>query len=222
MFAYKLRLLVLPLILLSSHIALAAPMGFEGSVMTMGDFNQNWREVGFNYAITSRDALGLNHLEFRSDDHKDKRVVDTVNYTRLLSRWNLIDAQINLWLFLGLGQIREGHITEGTETHANSFVTSPGFQFDYETRHIYFATTHKLYRASNLNHDTTSIRGGFSFYEADYDQTQPWFILETRYTNQISDKIEVIPMLRFINKNIFVEGGVNNSGQPRLNLMVTF
>ncbi|MEY3792459.1 MAG: hypothetical protein RLZ31_740, partial [Pseudomonadota bacterium] len=25
-----------------------------------------------------------------------------------------------------------------------------------------------------------------------------------------------------INKNIFVEGGMNNSGQPRFNLMVTF
>ncbi|MEY3891676.1 MAG: hypothetical protein RL626_754, partial [Pseudomonadota bacterium] len=157
-------------------------------------------------------ALGLNHLEFRSDDHKDKRVVNTVNYTRLLSRWNLTDAQSNLWLFMGLGQIRQGHIADGVEANTNSFIT----------RRIYFATTHKFYRATNLNHDTTSIRAGFSFYEADYDQTQPWFILETKYTNQISDKIEVIPMLRLINKNIFVEGGVNNSGQPRLNLMYTF
>lgn len=219
MFTYKYRLWVIALIFLSSHLAFAAPMGYEGSVMTMGDFNQNWREVGFNYAITSRDALGLTHLEFRSDDNKDKREVDTLNYTRLLSRWNLTDAQSNLWLFMGLGEIR------GSIDHQNidsKMIASPGFQFDYETRRIYFAATHKLYRASNLNHDTTSIRAGFSFYETDYDKTQPWFILETKYTNQISDKIEVIPMLRLINKNIFVEGGVNNSGQPRLNLMYTF
>jgi hypothetical protein len=194
-------------------------MGFEGSTMTMADFNQNWREVGFNYAITSRDALGLTHLEFRSDDHKDKREVDTLNYTRLLSRWNLTDAQSNLWLFMGLGEIRGSIDNQNIDSKV---IASSGFQFDYETRRVYFATTHKLYRASNLNHDTTSIRAGFSFYEADYDQTQPWFILETKYTNQISDKIEVIPMLRLINKNIFVEGGVNNSGQPRLNLMYTF
>jgi hypothetical protein len=219
MFTYKYRLWVIALIFLSSHLAFAAPMGYEGSVMTMGDFNQNWREVGFNYAITSRDALGLTHLEFRSDDHKVKREVDTLNYTRLLSRWNLTDAQSNLWLFMGLGEIR------GSIDHQNidsKMIASPGFQFDYETRRIYFAATHKLYRASNLNHDTTSVRAGFSFYETDYDKTQPWFILETKYTNQISDKIEVIPMLRLINKNIFVEGGVNNSGQPRLNLMYTF
>ena len=219
MLTYNFRLWVIALILLSSRLVFGAPMGFEGSAMTMGDFNQNWREVGFNYAITSRDALGLTHLEFRSDDNKDKREVDTLNYTRLLSRWNLTDAQSNLWLFMGLGEIR------GSIDHQNidsKVIASPGFQFDYETRRIYFAATHKLYRASNLNHDTSSIRAGFSFYEADYDQTQPWFILETKYTNQISDKIEVIPMLRLINKNIFVEGGVNNSGQPRLNLMYTF
>jgi len=219
MFIYNFRLWVIALILLSSHLVFAAPMGFEGSTMTMGDFNQNWREVGFNYAITSRDALGLTHLEFRSDDHKDKREVDTLNYTRLLSRWNLTDAQSNLWLFMGLGEIRGSIDNQNIDSKV---IASPGFQFDYETRRVYFATTHKLYRASNLNHDTTSIRAGFSFYEADYNQTQPWFILETKYTNQISDKIEVIPMLRLINKNIFIEGGMNNSGQPRLNLMYTF
>ena len=219
MFTCNYRLWVIPLIFLSSRLVVAAPMGFEGSVMTMGDFNQNWREAGFNYALTSRDALGLTHLEFRSDDHKDKREVDTLNYTRLLSRWNLTDAQSNLWLFMGIGEIRGSLDNQSIDS---KFITSPGFQFDYETTRIYFATTHKLYRASNLNHDTTSIRAGFSFYEADYEKTQPWFILETKYTNQISDKIEVIPMLRLINKNIFVEGGVNNSGQPRLNLMYTF
>ncbi len=219
MFTCNYRLWVIPLIFLSSHLVEAAPMGFEGSVMTMGDFNQNWREAGFNYALTSRDALGLSHLEFRSDDHKDKREVDTLNYTRLLSRWNLTNAQSNLWIFMAIGEIRGSLDNQSINS---KFIASPGFQFDYETTRIYFATTHKLYRASNLNHDTTSIRAGFSFYEADYDKTQPWFILETKYTNQISDKIEVIPMLRLINKNIFVEGGVNNSGQPRLNLMVTF
>ena len=219
MSTYNIRLWVIALILLSSRLVFAAPMGFEGSTMTMGDFNQNWREVGFNYALTSRDALGLTHLEFRSDDHKDKRELDTLNYTRLLSRWNLTDAQSNLWLFMGLGEIRGSIDNQNIDSKV---IASPGFQFDYETRRVYFATTHKLYRASNLNHDTTSIRAGFSFYEADYDQTQPWFILETKYTNQISDKIEVIPMLRLINKNIFVEGGLNNSGQPRLNLMYTF
>jgi len=219
MFTYNFRLWVIALILLSSRLVFAAPIGFEGSTMTMGDFNQNWREVGFNYALTSRDALGLTHLEFRSDDHKDKREVDTLNYTRLLSRWILTDAQSNLWLFMGLGEIRGSIDNQNIDSKV---IASSGFQFDYETRRVYFATTHKLYRASNLNHDTTSIRAGFSFYEADYDQTQPWFILETKYTNQISDKIEVIPMLRLINKNIFVEGGVNNSGQPRLNLMYTF
>ena len=219
MFSFNFRLWVISLIFLSGHLAFAAPMGFEGSVMTMGDFTQNWREVGFNYAITSRDALGLTHLDFRSDDYKDKREIDTLNYTRLLSRWNLTDAQSNLWLFMGVGEIRGSIDNQNIESKV---IASPGFQFDYETTRIYFATTHKLYRASNLNHDTTSIRAGFSFYEADYDKTQPWFILETKYTNQISDKIEVIPMLRLINKNIFVEGGVNNSGQPRLNLMYTF
>lgn len=222
MFIFIKRFWLIALILFQTHLVFAAPIGYEGSTMTMVDLNQNWREVGFNYAITPRDALGLNHLEFRSDNHQDKRVVDTLNYTRLLSRWNFTDAQSNLWLFMGLGQMRGSSEQGVLDVSFNKVAASPGFQFDYETTKVYFALTHKLYRASDINHDTTSIRGGFSFYEAEYDKTQPWFILETKYTQNISDKIEVIPMLRLINKNIFVEGGVNNSGQPRFNLMYTF
>ena len=141
MFTFNMRLWAIPLIFLSSHLAFAAPMGFEGSVMTMGDFNQNWLEVGFNYAITSRDALGLMHLEFRSDNYKDKREVDTLNYTRLLSRWNSEHAQSNLWLFMGLGEVRG---VANNQSIDSKVIASPGFQFDYETTRIYFAVTHNF------------------------------------------------------------------------------
>ena len=164
-------------------------MVFEcsGKLQNRNDMNTRYKRCRYLEKIRQQ------YLEFRSDDYKDKREVDTLNYTRLLSRWNLTDAQSNLWLFMGIGEIRGSIDNQSID---RKIVSSPGFQFDYETTRIYFATTHKLYRASNLNHDTTSIRAGFSFYEADYDQTQPWFILETKYTNQISDKIEVIPKLR--------------------------
>lgn len=197
-------------------VAKAAPMGFKDSWMTMGDFSPNWREAYINYALTPRDALGVSATYMRSDDEEDSRDLVELTYTHLFKRWNLKDAQANLWFISGVGGIR-GNDFDGTKT-----LVSPGIQFDYETTRVYFAATGRLYRADGINHDYGSVRVGFSFYETNYDQTQPWFILEARRMHDLSEKTEITPMLRLINKNYFVEGGVNNSSQLRFNFMYIF
>ena len=207
--------------LLSQH-ATAGPMGFNESLMAMGDFNNNWRESFVNYAITPRDAFGSSATYMRSDDKTKSRTLEEVTYTRLLKRWNAPHAQANLWFQGGIGELQGKDERIGRDDKFSKFVYTPGVQFDYETTRIYFQATHRLYRASDINHDYTSMRAGFSFYESDYDKTQPWFVLEARNMNGLSEKIEVTPMLRLINKRFFVEAGVNNSREPRFNFMYIF
>ena len=101
-------------------------------------------------------------------------------------------------------------------------MASPGIQVDYETTRIYASATARLYRADGIHHDYASARLGFSFYEVDYDETQPWLIVEARRMNDLSDKTETTPMLRLIHKRYFVELGVNNSAQGRINFMYIF
>ena len=213
--------------LLSSQLALAGPMGFDGSIMTMGDFNNNWRESFVNYAVTPRDAFGLSATYMRSDDKSKTRTLEEFTYTRLLQRWNQPNSQANLWFQGGLGLV-QGRALQGKNQLAIGFdsfdkvIVTPGIQFDYETTRVYLSAAHRLYRASDINHDYTSVRAGFSFYESDYDSTQPWFVLEARNMNGLSDKIEVTPMLRFINKSFFVEAGMNTDYKPRFNFMYIF
>jgi hypothetical protein len=202
--------------------ATAGPMGFNESYMVMGDFNNNWRETFINYAITPRDAWGLSATYMRSDDKTQSRTLEEITYTRLLQRWNMPHAQANLWFMGGVGALQGKDAFPGNDRSFNKVMATPGVQFDYETTRIYFAATHRLYRASDINHDYSSVRAGFSFYEAEYDKTQPWFILEARNMNGLSDMVEITPMLRFINKNFFVEAGVNNSREPRFNFMYIF
>lgn len=208
--------------LLGSQFALAGPMGFKDSYMAMGDFNNNWRELFINYAITPRDALGVSATYMRSDDKTKTRTLEEITYTRLLKRWNLPNSQANLWFMGGIGALQAEDTQLGSSRDFNKTMITPGVQFDYETTRIYFAATHRFYRASDINHDYSSVRAGFSFYEADYDQTQPWLIVEARHMNGLSDKTEITPMLRLINKNFFVEAGVNNFSQPRFNFMYVF
>lgn len=210
------RLFVVLSMLLLTGVATAAPMGFKDSSMAMGDFSPNWREAWVNHAFTSRDALGAGGLYMRSDDKTRSRTLTEVNYTRLLKRWNLSDAQANVWLFAGAGAIR-GNDFSGAKT-----AIAPGVQVDYETTRIYLAATGRLYRAEDLNHDFASVRAGFSFYEVDYDEIQPWLVLEARRMRGLSDETEITPMLRLIHKRFFVELGASNTKQARANIMYIF
>ena len=205
-------------LLIASPFATAGPMGFKDSAMAMGDFNNNWREVFINYAVTPRDAVGVGATYMRSDDKTKTRNLQELTYTRLLKRWNMPEAQANLWFVGGIGA------PQGKDDgdNFNKIMATPGVQFDYETTRVYFASNYRFYRANDINHDFSSVRAGFSFYETEYDKTQPWFILEARNMNGLSDKIEVTPMIRLINKSFFVEAGVNNSREPRFNFMYIF
>lgn len=194
----------------------AAPMGFKDSWMAMGDLSPNWREGFANYAFTPRDAIGPSLLYMRSDDKTRTRELAEVAYTRLLKRWNLPHAQANVWFIGGLGAVR-GNDFGGTRAMA-----SPGIQVDYETARVYAMAFGRLYRAEGLNHDYGAVRLGFSFYETDYDEVQPWFVVEARRMRGLSDKTEITPMLRLIHNRYFVEAGVNNSKQLRFNFMYTF
>lgn len=214
---------VLPLLaMLLSQPATAGPMGFNESFMAMGDFNNNWRESFINYAVTPRDAFGVSATYMRADDKSKSRTLEEVTYTRLIKRWNAPHAQANLWFQGGVGALQGENKLIGENRGFDRVMITPGVQFDYETTRIYFQASHRFYRASDINHDFTSLRAGFSFYETDYDKTQPWLILEARNMNGLSEKIEITPMVRLINKSFFVEAGVSNSREPRFNFMYIF
>ena len=211
-----LKFILLAATLLVHHPSQAGPMGFKDSTMAMGDFSPNWQEAWVNHAATPRDAWGAGALWMRSDDLRLTRSLVEATYTRLAKRWNGEHSQANLWLLAGVGAV------QGNDFSGSRLMLAPGISADYETTRFYVNGTVRLYRAEGLNHDFASSRIGFSFYETDYDEVQPWFILEARRMNGLSDQTEITPMLRFIHKRYFVEVGVNNSNQTRFNLMYIF
>jgi hypothetical protein len=191
-------------------------MGFKDSWMAMGDLGPNWKEAFVNYAVTPRDAVGVSSLTMRSDDEARTRQLNELTYTRLVKRWNMPQAQANVWFLGGVGAVT------GNDFTGSKAMVTPGIQVDYETTRIYASATARLYRAEGLNHDYASARVGFSFYEVDYDQVQPWLILEVRRMQGLSDATEVTPLLRLIHNRYFVELGVNNASQVRANFMYIF
>jgi len=156
----------------------------------------------------------------RADDDNVSGDLTEVTYTRLLKRWNMPEAQANLWFIGGIGDLR--YKDHEQDERSNLPAATPGIQADYETTRLYFSALQRLYRASGIDHDYSSVRAGFAFFEPHYESTQPWLIIEARKMHDLSESTEVTPMLRLINRNYFIEAGANNFGQPRFNFMLIF
>lgn len=207
----------------------AGPMGYADSTMAMGDFGRHWREAWVNHAVTARDAVGIGHVWMRDErmpahhgphhsPHglRATRSFTELTYTRRVARWNGEHSQANLWAVVGVGPVR-GNDFSGSRT-----MWAPGVSADWETTRLYLAGALRLYRAQGLNHDYAALRAGFSFYEVDFDQVQPWLVVEARRVRGLSAGTEVMPMLRLIHKNYFVEAGINRAQEARFNFMYIF
>ncbi len=195
----------------------AALMGFEDSTMLMTEVGEYNQELMVNYAPSVRHAFGVEVMRM-SPKGERATTMTGLNYTGLLKRWNFPSAQANVWFMGSVGEaIGQFH----------GFSYSPSVQFDYETTRLYFLAKVRMVRAPDMNNDVAAIQGGFSFYETDFDETQPWFVLEAKTIQNFNPGTQVTPALRLINKNYFLELGVTNPFDKdersfRLNLMLTY
>jgi hypothetical protein len=196
--------------------AYAAPMGYKNSWMIMGDFSKTYQEFSFNYATTANDAIGFSASAMQTDDYVKRQQNAEVVYTRKVARWNLPNAQANIWFIGGLGS------TTGNGFEGSKAMASPGLQVDYETTRFYSMASARVFAAQGATSNITTARLGASFYEVDYDQPQPWIVIEARRMTFVSNQYEFTPMLRVIHNRYFVEAGANLSGQLRFNFMYNY
>ena len=101
-------------------------------------------------------------------------------------------------------------------------MASPGVQVDYETTRFYSMASARVYAAQGATSNITLVRLGASFYEVDYDQPQPWLVVEARRITFVSNQYVFTPMLRVIHNRYFVEAGASLSGQLRFNFMYNY
>ena len=199
----------------STHAA--ALMGFEDSAMLMteiGRYNQEWM---LNYSPALGHAIGVEQMRM-SGKAEPATTITGVNYTGLIKRWNLPSAQANVWF--------NGSVGEANGQY-DGFAYTPSLQFDVESTRLYFLAKARMIRAPQMNYDTAAVQAGFSFYEAGFNDTQPWFVIEAKTMRNNDPALQVTPALRLINKNYFLEFGVTNPWQgegfaPRLNAMFVF
>ena len=208
--------------------SLALPMASEGYWMVMGEVEEGSRKLAANYAITGRDAIGAAAARFESPAHggmgmHSARETATLTYTRLVHRWNLPDAQANLWFVGQVGSLRGEGLAGGART-----LVSPAVLADWETTRLYVGGGLEATRAGDWRRESAYARTGFSLYEVEYEEVQPWILLEARRDREriprpsaaFHDvaKTEWMPMVRLIHRRWFLELGARR-GSGHLSFM---
>ena len=200
---------------LSARVA-AAPMGFKNSWMIMGDVSKPYYEISANYASTVNDAYGFSLNQTHHNRSRSTSSTAELVYVRKVIRWNMPEAQANVWFTGGVGATKDSELNDARAT------ASLGLQLDYETTRFYSMVATRTSFAGGKSSRNSTARLGMSFYEVDYDQAQPWIVIEARRIDLESKQYEFTPLIRVIHNKYFIEAGADLSGSWRFNFMLNY
>lgn len=190
---------------------LARPTTYAGG--TMGMLMHDGMETSINafYSPTAQDAIGLRSDHLREDDSW----MHTVNYNRLLKRWNGKGRQANLYLLGGAGVAHKGD-NQGAAGWVGSAV-------DWESRR-YFVGYENRFIASGLIDEMFMQRArvGVAPVLRPYGDVQPWFMLQVDHRPSNEAELVVTPLLRVFTAELLGEIGYSSEGDILFNLTANF
>ncbi|HLX23358.1 MAG TPA: hypothetical protein VKR38_08455 [Usitatibacter sp.] len=220
--AATLRGCVWTLALAASVQAFAKPIAFQDGWTTMAEYGTNtMRQAQVFYAPKYWWSGGLSLTEIIADDRSFEHDISSVQLNYLVKRWNLPEAQGNVFAWGGLGSTR-GHDGEGQFTGLAT--VQAGVQVDYETRRIYASGKQEWFHSSRFTNGISTVQLGVAPYEHDYDEIATWFLVQLRHYQGgvLPGTTEVIPMLRLFKGNFWIEAGADHKGRAQLMVMMNF
>lgn len=227
--------------------AQALPMSWPGSTTVGGEIDPHWSSLWFSHALDRRNGLGLSLQELpdrpmptdRSHSHSHSAAASSgtdsqgaerfllLDWTHRLQRWNMPEAQANVWLFAGVGAYH-GSAGSGDSSQRTShghpaadapplpaslrLAASPGLQLDIETSRLRLEGRGRLLVAEGVQRALLSTTAGVALTPARYDGTQPWLELQLRAMPGVIDGVELVPRLRLLHRHLVLDVGYSTLG----------
>ena len=205
-------------LLLVSTLATAKPIAFSHGTTVMAEYGAGtMREAQVFYAPKYFLSLGPGYLELESDIDHRRREITYVRVNYLAKRWNMEEAQANVFVWGGAGQAYVSEIND------HEFTGNAGAQFDYETRRVYASLKTDWYEASDFSHRIDTLQLGLAPYKHDYEKLATWVVVQARqYTGEIHEGTEWALLLRLFKGGGWIEAGVTGEGKLQAMAMVNF
>jgi hypothetical protein len=206
------------LLLAMSGVVGAKPIAFADGTTIMAEYGAGtMEELQAFYAPFYWLSIGAGALRLDSDVNSRTRDIDYARANFLVHRWNLDDAQANVFAWGGLGT------ATGNDFRGSRLDREAGFQADYETRRLYFSFVSDLHESTVYSDRVDTLQVGFAPYAHDYQDLATWFVLQARdYSGDIHHGIEYAALVRLFKGGAWVEAGVTQHGNPQVMMMFNF
>ena len=198
--------------------AIAKPIAYAQGTTVMAEYGAgSMIEAQVFYAPRYDYSIGGGHLELASDETTAVRLINYARLNYLAHRWNLDNAQANIFVWGGLGAAT-GNTFAGTLLAENA-----GAQADYETRRVYASLKSDFQRSDAFSNRIDTLQFGLAPYKHDYGGLATWFVVQARnYTGGIHQGIESSLLLRLFKGGAWIEAGVTNDGKLQAMAMFNF
>lgn len=193
--------------------ASAHPVSFEGAYQLMLGSTDSVQNFELYHSYTPKTAFGFHAMRFEAG--RDDDLFAGLQHNWLLKRWNLPDAQANLYFGAAAG---------GAKQDGDPWAPAGlgFFRADYETRRIYTAFESKFIGSEDVSRGITSLSVGVAPYKAEFEQLNTWLILQLEHVSGMEDDLAIIPKIRLFKGNYFLELGCSLEGAPLVNFMMHF
>ena len=199
-------------------MAVAKPIAFARGHTLMFEYGAGtMNEAQVFYAPRYWYSLGGGWLELTSEDRRLLRHITYVRANLLAKRWNLPNAQANVFAWGSLGN------ATGNDFAGSTLARNVGMQLDYETRRLYGAFRSDLHESDRFSHRIDTLQLGVAPYKHDYDTLATWFVVQgRRYTGGLAKGTETAFLVRFFKGGAWVEVGATTGGKLQAMAMFNF
>ena len=215
--------MIRPRLMLCVAVAAAAPampkpIAFADGTTVMAEYGAGtMQELQIFYAPRFDYSVGGGHVDFTSDEDGHREHINYARLNWLAHRWNLDDAQANVFVWGGAGS------ATGNRFVGERLAGNAGLQVDYETRRVYASVKSDLQRCSEFSDRIDTLQLGVAPYKHDYGGIATWFVFQARhYTGELHSGIETAALLRLFKGGAWIEAGVTNAGKAQVMAMFNF
>lgn len=196
--------------------ALARPVTYPGGNMAMLEHRDETSMAETMRTLTPTFAVGW-HDEW---DGEDDFQFHGPMIAGLAKRWNMPDAQANIFWMAGAGAAFDDVASVETDAKPAAYA---GFEADWENRRFYTLYQARAFWAEDIDKSFTQrARIGVAPYVAEAGALHTWAIVQIDHEPEDDTPVSVTPVVRLFWKTVLAEGGVSLDGDAFASLMFYF
>lgn len=212
----RLLLLSLAILGLITQNSYARPVSYPDAWTAMLMNNGDKNTFHLHYSPSAKYSIGYKFEYWRDQEY----TINALQLNNLVKRWNMPDAQANIYLKSGAGIAYSDFGDFDNEVDAVAFT---GISADWENRRFFISYENRYTEAGDIaDFYMQSARVGVAPYIGDYNDLHTWLMIETEHSPEDDDKLTITPMVRFFKDVHLVEAGMSNHGELLFNWVIRY